>query len=211
MTHVEVLHSLLNLVTKIQMESSVGMCPGPALMGQLASETGTGLLSQSEVIDLVTELAELELVEFPTAKYRPTPTNGMFLVRVTAAGRRALSMGPAASFWHKRAVARGTPLTVCDGLRGVVTGPPDAPSRLGKEPTVQLHQMLTVDQVFMALKAGVELAEAEEPEKERARQLLRQGQDICAETSSGPSLAQWASHNLPRLIRTLEALAESGR
>ena len=140
---------------------------------------------------MVGDLADLDLVEFPSGKRTGMPANDLFLLRVTDTGRRALSSGAGASFWEKRSprppVVRG--------------GPSDS--------AVQLHQMLTVEQVFLALQAGVEQSDASREEKEAALALIRQGQEWCCtgqDPSESPSVSHWASRNLPTLIRGLQAL-----
>lgn len=185
----EVLHSLLGLVTQIQERSSVGMCPGSALMGKAPSLQALSALGQAEVIEWVKELAEMELVEFPSLG-RPGGDKGLFLVRVTAAGKRALQASPGSAFWKKRDVSAES-------------------GRLGRDPNILLQQTITLDQVLLALTAGVEQSPASQEEKEQLRALLCRAQDYAqglTDSGCGPSLTQWARQNPAEVSSLLRAL-----
>ena len=185
----EVLHSLLNLVTQIQDRSSVGMCPGPALMGKLPSLEALSAMGQAEVLEWVKELAEMDLVEFPSLG-RPGGDKSLFLVRVTPAGKRALQSAPSSPFWKKRDATAES-------------------GRLGRDPNILLHQTITMEQVLLALTAGMEQSGASEEAKEQLRNLLTQAQgcvENLTDSGSGPSLAQWARQNPGQLSALLGAL-----
>lgn len=185
----EVLHSLLGLVTQIQDRSSVGMCPGPALMGKVPSQEALSTLGQAEVIEWVKELADMDLVEFPSLG-RPGGDKGLFLVRVTAAGKRALQSAPSSPFWKKRDTTAES-------------------GRLGRDPNILLHQTITMEQVLLALLAGMEQSGAPEEQKGELRSLLSRAQDRAAhftETGAGPSLTQWARYHPAQLSALLGAL-----
>ncbi|MBS2036628.1 hypothetical protein JST97_16680 [bacterium] len=176
----EVLHSLLNLVKQIQERSSVGMCPGPALLGK------TGL-NQAEVFECVQELAAMELVELPSVG-RSGPDKNLFLVRVTPAGKRALQSAPSSPFWRRREPEIARP---------------------GRDPNVLLHQTITLDQVLLALESGLEQSNLDPVERQRMQQLLARAQaraQRSSEAGSGPSLTQWARSNPDRLAALLESL-----
>lgn len=185
----EVLHSLLHLVTQIQNHSSVGMCPGPALLTKIPGEEALRALGQAEVLEFVQELAKMELVEFPSLG-KASSDKSLFLVRVTAAGKRALQAAPNSPFWKK-------------------SEPHSEAARLGRDPNVLLHQTITVDQVLLALRAGVEQSDAGEAEKESLRQSLTRLQEVVQRSTdggAGPSLAQWARHNTAQLAALLARL-----
>ncbi len=158
----------------------MGMCPGPALM----SKTSMG---QAEVLEAVKELAAMQLVELPSVG-KAGADKSLFLVRVTAAGKRALQAAPSSPFWRKRELENG---------------------KLGRDPNILLHQTITTEQVLLALRAGVEQSAASESEKERLRVLLARAQE-CAQRSTeagaGPSLAQWARGNPDQLAALLGSL-----
>lgn len=185
----EVLHSLLHLVTQIQDHSSVGMCPGPALLTRITEELALSTLGQAEVIECVQELAKMDLVEFPSLG-RSSSDKSLFLVRVTAAGKRALQSAPNSPFWKK-------------------SEPHSESSKLGRDPNILLHQTITVEQVLLALRAGVEQSSATEQEKESLRHHLARAQELAqrsTEAGAGPSLAQWARHNCGPLAALLAGL-----
>ncbi len=185
----EVLHSLLHLVTQIQDHSSVGMCPGPALLTKVPGEQALSRFGQSEVIEFVQELAKMELVEFPSLG-KSSPDKSHFLVRVTAAGKRALQAAPSSPFWKK-------------------SEPHSETAKLGRDPNVLLHQTITLDQVLLALRAGVEQSDACEQEKESLRQALARAQETAqrsTELGAGPSLSQWARQNPGPLANLLTHL-----
>ena len=159
----------------------MGMCPGPALL----SKTNLG---QAEVFECVQELAAMELVELPSVG-QAGPDKSLFLVRVTAAGKRALQAAPNSPFWKKRE--------------------PDSP-RLGRDPNVLLHQTITMDQVLLALRAGLDQSTLGESEKRHLEALLERAQERAQRSSEsgwGPSLAQWARANPEKLAALLECLA----
>ncbi|MBN9418059.1 MAG: hypothetical protein J0I12_21600 [Candidatus Eremiobacteraeota bacterium] len=185
----EVLHSLLHLVTQIQDHSSVGMCPGPALLTKVPGEQALSSLGQAEVIECVQELAKMNLVEFPSLG-KSSSDRTLFLVRVTAAGKRALQAAPGSPFWRK-------------------SDPHSESGKLGRDPNVLLHQTITMEQVLLALRAGVEGSDASEAEKEALRQALLLAQESAQRSTdqgAGPSLAQWARHNHQQLAVLLAAL-----
>lgn len=181
----EVLHSLLHLVTQIQDHSSVGMCPGPALLTKVPGEQALSSLGQAEVIECVQELAKMDLVEFPSVG-KGSPDKTLFLVRVTAAGKRALQASPTSPFWKK-------------------SDPYSESAKLGRDPNILLHQTITMDQVLLAVRAGVEQSGATEAEKEALRQSLARLQERAQRSTdggAGPSLSQWARHN-PQVLAAL--------
>lgn len=185
----EVLHSLLHLVTQIQDHSSVGMCPGPALLTKIPGEQALSRLGQAEVIEWVEELAKMELVEFPSLG-KTGPDRSLFLVRVTAAGKRALQASPSSPFWKK-------------------SEPQGEAGKLGRDPNILLHQTITIEQVLLALRAGVEQSNASDQEKESLRQSLSRAQEAAQHSSewgAGPSLSQWARHNHGQLAILLRQL-----
>ena len=185
----EVLHSLLGLVTQIQDRSSVGMCPGSALMGKVPGLEALSRLGQAEVIEWVKELAEMDLVEFPSLG-RPGGDKGLFLLRVTAAGKRALQSAPSSPFWKKRDVSAES-------------------GRLGRDPNILLQQTITMEQVLLALTAGMEQSDASEEEKLQLRELLSLAQARAqgfTDSGSGPSLTQWARQNPTQMSVLLGAL-----
>lgn len=158
----------------------MGMCPGTALI----SKTNLG---QAEVLEAVKELAAMQLVELPSLG-KAGADKSLFLLRVTAAGKRALQAAPTSPFWRRREPETG---------------------KLGRDPNILLHQTITMEQVLLALRAGVEQSAATESQKEHLRELLARAQD-CAQRSteagSGPSLAQWARGNPEQLAGLLESL-----
>ncbi|MBX3165977.1 MAG: hypothetical protein KF760_01145 [Candidatus Eremiobacteraeota bacterium] len=185
----EVLHSLLHLVTQIQDHSSVGMCPGPALLTKIPGEQALSALDQAEVIECVQELAKMDLVEFPSLG-KSSPDKSLFLVRVTAAGKRALQAAPSSPFWKK-------------------SEPHSETAKLGRDPHILLHQTITMEQVLLALRAGVEQSNASEEDKEALRRSLARAQEAAqrsTETGAGPSLSQWARHNPAQLAVLLSQL-----
>ena len=185
----EVLHSLLHLVTQIQDHSSVGMCPGPALLTKIPGEVALRALGQAEILECVQELAKMDLIEFPSLG-KASADKSLFLVRVTAAGKRALQSAPSSPFWKK-------------------SEPHSESGRLGRDPNVLLHQTITMDQVLLALRAGVEQSGAGEAEKDSLLQSISRLQEAAQRSSdsgAGPSLAQWARHNTAQLATWLAQL-----
>lgn len=181
----EVLHSLLQLVTQIQDHSSVGMCPGPALLTKVPGDRALCRLGQAEVIEFVQELARMDLVEFPSLA-KSGADKSLFLVRVTAAGKRALQSSPSSPFWKK-------------------SEPHSESGKLGRDPNILLHQTITMEQVLLALRAGVDQSSACADEKKSLHQALTRAQEAAqrsTESGAGPSLSQWARHN-PSLLSVL--------
>jgi len=158
-------------------------------MGKVPSLDALRALGQAEVLEWVKELAEMDLVEFPSLG-RPGGDKGLFLVRVTAAGKRALQSAPSSPFWKKR-----------DATAEL--------GRLGRDPNVLLHQTITMEQVLLALLAGMEQSGAAEEEKEQLRKRLSRAQDLAGhltDTGAGPSLTQWARQNPAQLSALLGVL-----
>lgn len=165
------------------------MCPGPALLTKVPGEQALSRLDQAEVIEWVQELAKMDLVEFPSLG-KNSPDKSLFLVRVTPAGKRALQSAPSSPFWKK-------------------SEPHFEAGKLGRDPNILLHQTITMEQVLLALRTGMEQSNASEEEKEFLRQALARVQEAAqrsTESGAGPSLSQWARHNPAQLSVLLSQL-----